>query len=139
MREHLLGRAVEAFGAYQSIELEDGAAAEALLAVFGSWPSFCEMEEGPALALKRQEFMAAYRQAVRRKTEARRLPGICESDGTYPGAELALRVWKGRIGRDGRVMVARDAGRLAGGDDGEKRTALPEAGTKGTGEGESGA
>lgn len=49
-------------GAYRSVRVEDGAAAMALSVVFGSWPEFCAAEDGPSLAMARQEFLAAYRQ-----------------------------------------------------------------------------
>lgn len=133
-----LGRAVEDVGAYMSLEIEDGAAAEALVAVFGSWPAFCEEDEGPGLALKRQEFMAAYRQAARRRTEARRLPGICEAGGSYPDGGDAKPLWFGQIAASGQVKLAREQARLTGGTDGE-RAALPETGTTGNNEGEAGA
>lgn len=135
-----LGRAAEEAGAYTSVEVEDGAAAEALLAVFGSWQAYCETDDGPGLALKRQEFLAHYRQAVRdgaRRT-ARRLPGMCEVSGQYPAtAELASRVWVARIGTGGTVAVRRDAqAALTEGEHGRReRIALPEGGVAEDGEG----
>lgn len=57
-----LCRAAERFGAYQHLIVHDHATSEALKCVFGNWGSFCEQcVEGPALAIKRQEFLAAYR------------------------------------------------------------------------------
>ena len=106
-----LGNAASAAGAYASIEVEDGAAAEALLAVFGSWPEFCELKEGPALALKRQEFLAFYRSARRTNAARRRLPGLCEASGSYPGDGLESRVFAATILRDGKVVPHRDRAR----------------------------
>jgi hypothetical protein len=72
-----LGEAASRIGAWQDIEIEDGCAAAALVAVFGSWPTFCQLEEGPALAQRRVEFLAAYRQARRvGSTPNRLLPGL---------------------------------------------------------------
>lgn len=104
-----LGNAASAAGAYGSVEVEDGAAAEALQAVFGSWPEFCACEDGPGLAIKRQEFLAAYRTA-RRRTGLRfvRLPGLCEASGKYPTDADATRVWIAKVAQDGTVTPARD-------------------------------
>lgn len=129
-----LGRAAEGVGAYTSLEVEDGAAAEALLAVFGSWPAFCAEDEGPGLALKRQEFMAAYRQAARVQRQRQRLAGICEAGGGYPGGGDVKPLWVGQIAEDGRVTLVREQGRLGGGAHGE-RAALPEAGAAESGQG----
>ena len=75
-----LTQAVSTVGAYSSVKIEDPAAARALLAVFGDWPSFCQMEEGPALAMKRQEFLAAYRAARLSSGTPVQLKGLCEMD-----------------------------------------------------------
>lgn len=106
-----LNAAASDVGAWASIDIEDGAAAEAVQMVFGSWPAFCEMEDGPALAIKRQEFMAAYRQAarVRRAVDAVRLPGLCAVAGTAPPLELASSTWVARVALTGHVQLHRDA------------------------------
>ena len=111
-------------GAYASVELQDGASAEALVAVFGSWPQFCAEEEGPGLATKRQEFLAAYRQERRLRKAPRRLAGFCEATGQYPADGGA--VWVVRIAGSA-VMVMRDTQRIGEGD-GYVRLALREAG-----------
>ena len=121
-----LNRAASRVGGWASLEVEDEAAAVALLNVFGSWPAFCEMEDGPALAQRRQEFLACYRRAMRRVThrraEPRRLPGICEQQsGVVPaGAEV------GRLTEGGDVLSRRAPRELAAGK-GVVRAALPEA------------
>jgi len=111
-----LARAAEKAGAYASLECEDHAAAEAVLQVFGSWPRYCEMEDGPALALARQEFLVAYRQARRtaRRHEGRAtlLFGLCQH-GPQAGAVARLRL-------TGEVEVA-----------GGARKALPAGGAHG--------
>lgn len=121
-----LSAAVSTVGSYASVDVEDPAAAEALLVVFGSWPEFCELPDGPALALKRQEFMAAYRQARRRNLRgARRLLGACESSGAYPVGAALGRVWTATVTLDGRVLATRDRPQLAASPD---RRALPRGG-----------
>lgn len=118
-------QAAREVGAWASLEVEDAAAAEALVTVFGSWPAYCDVDEGPALGMRRQEFLAAYRQA-RRQThnqpgaafECRRvLHGLCESDGDAapPGA-----TWMGYLHASGDVLISRRI------DDGTRRPALPE-------------
>lgn len=83
-----LSRAVEKFGSYMSIEIDDPAAAQAVADVFGSWPNLCSYDDGPGLALKRQEFLAAYRAARRSgRSGLVRLKGICEQSGTYSRTE----------------------------------------------------
>lgn len=73
-----LRRAAEEIGAYSTVKFDDGAVATALEIVFGSWPSFCSEEDGPAMYARRQEFMAAYRAARRRgDIPPRQLPGLC--------------------------------------------------------------
>lgn len=82
-----LTRAAREVGSYESLDVEDPAAAAALLHAFGSWAAFCETDDGPALTQKRQEFLAAYRQARRIHSPTRsRLPGRCESSGRYASA-----------------------------------------------------
>jgi hypothetical protein len=122
-----LAGAAETVGAWQSIEVEDGAAAEALLAAFGSWQAYCETEHGPALALKRQEFFAAYRQAVRTGAGRRpwkRLPGASEASGQAHAAG-GRHTWAARLTAHGLVEAVRDTPRLSGGGT-DGRAALPE-------------
>lgn len=79
-------QAASKVGAYQSVEFGDPVAAMALLQVFGSWPAWCEMEQGPELALKRQQFMALYRDIRRHGTAGTapiRLHGQLEGAGNY--------------------------------------------------------
>jgi len=99
-----LQRAAEQAGAWASVEVQDGSAARALLDVFGSWPSFCQMEDGPALALKRQEFLAAYRQARRNPRRGGKLVGLCESNGS-PGPDGLT--WTYRLNASGEVEAMR--------------------------------
>jgi hypothetical protein len=95
-----LTQAASGAGAYMSITVEDAAAADALVQVFGSWPAFCAAEDGPALAMRRQEFLAAYRDATRRLAPGgpwRPLAGLCELAGpNVPGA-----TWRALVGRQG--------------------------------------
>lgn len=56
-------RAAASVGAWRSIEVADPAAAEALVQACGGWPQFCSLEEGPATALARSAFLAAYKAA----------------------------------------------------------------------------
>lgn len=91
-------------GAYQSVEFDDPVAAAALLQVFGSWSNWCQQETGPELLVKRQQFLAAYRDIRRQQahgTEPVRLSGELEGAGNYkrlPG--LAA----GRITASGEVQ-----------------------------------
>lgn len=63
-------------GSYRPLLVEDGAAAEALVATFGSWPDYCALTE-IAVASRKAEFLAAYREAIRngRPAVARTLAG----------------------------------------------------------------
>lgn len=83
-----LERAAEDVGGWESVEFADPALAKALGDVFGSWPEFCQIEIGPELALKRQQFLAAYRDA-RRTTRPNAPPvkmnGLLAGQGTYTG------------------------------------------------------
>ena len=106
-------RAAADAGAYSSLEVEDGAAAEALLAVCGSWPEFCAVPEGPASAIKRQEFLAAYRRATARARPPRRLAGLLEAGGSHAAGPAAGCVWVARLGADGVVQARRDVVRDA--------------------------
>lgn len=63
-----LHRAASSVGAYGDLDCADPAVAQALLSVFGSWPAFCEQCSDIASAAwnsKKQEFLAAYREARR--------------------------------------------------------------------------
>jgi len=102
-------RAADDVGAWASVEIVDAAAAEALVAVFGSWPAFCAEEEGPTLGQRRAEFAAAYRAARRAlgpRAPSRRLPGLCEARGTYHGGPGVVR---GVIDVGGAVKALPDA------------------------------
>lgn len=104
-----LWRMASEVGAYSSVRIEDGAAAAALETVFSSWPSFCEQAiEGPAMHVKRQEFLAAYRAARRRvHPPVRRLAGLCEQADTHFGT--AARNWIGVLTSGGLVTAVRDS------------------------------
>ena len=75
--------AADKVGAYRSLKVEDGIAVEALERVIGGWPVFCELEEGPRLFTKRQEFIACYRDLQRQRGShgARVLLGLCAAPG----------------------------------------------------------
>lgn len=105
-----LSQAAERVGAWQNLYVDDPALAAAVDAVFGSWPEFCALADGPQLTLKRQEFIAAYKTA-RRFGEAlppRVLIGLCGP--TDP--EVAEHVWAGRIKLDGTIETKRDVAAL---------------------------
>lgn len=104
-----LEQAAASIGAYQSIEFEDPVAAAALVQVFGSWPQWCGMEAGPELALKRQQYLAAYRDLLRQETAGTdpvRLSGLLEATGKYQRLpQLAV----GRITAGGVVQSVTEA------------------------------
>ena len=105
-------RAAESIGAWQSLDVDDSAAATALTNVFGSWAKFCELEDGPQLAMMRQEFLAAYRTARRfepRSAGPVRLLGLCGE----PPKGVAAHTWIGRLSIDGAVEKTRVAASLA--------------------------
>lgn len=106
-----LRQAAEDVGAYASIEIDDACAARALLASFGTWPSFCEFEDGPALHTRRQEFIAAYADARRtpHPVSAVRMPGRCELTGEYRGGS---NVFVGRLLRSGKSEFVRDVPKI---------------------------
>lgn len=87
-------QAASSVGAYASVNVEDPCTARALVMVFGGWPQFCEVAgDNPATALKRQEFLAAYRDARRREQQEVtpiRLVGLCERGvvGRIPAGRL---------------------------------------------------
>lgn len=101
-------------GAYASIEVEDVAAADALVAVFGSWHAYCEQEDGPSMTQRRAEFLAAYKVSrlkqfdVRERVTARRLFGLLEAGGGYVPTPKSI---VGRLTMEGAVEKRRDAGR----------------------------
>lgn len=114
-----LQRAAAEVGAYATLDVEDGAAAYALAHVFGTWPEFCACPDGPSLAARRHEFVAAYKSASARGTASRRLVGLCA-----PGAPEDERVrvtWGARLLADGAIVPERERPRLA-------PPALPEKG-----------
>lgn len=101
-----LTRAAEAAGSWSDVVLEDKAAADAVMLVFGSWPAFCQMDEGPAMHARRQEFLAAYRNASRGRKGAQpavRLRGLCE-----PG-EAAGATWTALLTAGGEVRRVRES------------------------------
>lgn len=98
-------------GGYASLEVEDAAAAQALLDVFGSWHAYCEEEEGPAMAMKRKEFLAAYRRRLHSPDvpgKALRLFGRLESGGGYVPTSHSI---VGRITASGAIEKRPDAAR----------------------------
>lgn len=99
-----LERAAETVGAWASLEVSDPLAAEALRVAFGSWPQFCAFEDGPARSIKRQEFLAAYRDSARRPHPDHPvvLIGLCP-----PHPEAVGVTWQGRIGSGGVSTVER--------------------------------
>lgn len=123
-----LGRAAAEAGAYACVIFEDGAIAEALETVFGSWGGFCAQEEGPALGARRQEFLAAYRVARHRQRGERRLTGVLPP----PPPDAATHTWVARVALGGAVTIERDRPQLTSG---ATHAALPEARTETGGEG----
>lgn len=100
-------RAVSDVGAYESLAVDDSATAMALMTCVEDWPTFCAIEEGPALASIKGVFCAAYKQA-RRSLDVRpptRFAGLHEQQGHYLAG---ARVWIGRLLSDGRVEHERD-------------------------------
>lgn len=100
-------------GAYASLEVEDVAAAQALVDVFGSWHAYCEHEDGPAMTQRRAEFLAAYRAARAKHVHAEggkvpRLFGLLESGGNYTPTPRSI---VGRITAGGTVEKRHDAPR----------------------------
>jgi hypothetical protein len=128
-----LERAAESVGSYRSIELDDPAAADALVSVFGSWAAWCAAERGPEMHAKRQQFFAAYRDARRRFQQIAtrlggesgaiagtiRLAGLLEASGGY---ERRTSVDVGRITADGVVEVRQERPALAGRSDVKRLT-----------------
>lgn len=119
-------RAVRQVGAYSSLTVEDPATAAAVRLVFGSWPAVCELEEGPVLAQRRSEFLAAYRDARRRQavpTGDQRLQGLCEASGRYLRGR---QVHVGYLTADGVTGTRLDLPQLPGGGDGTVPAGLTE-------------
>lgn len=115
------GRAATVAGSWVSLDVDDGAAAQALVDTFGSWPEYCAVGEGPQLALKRQEFLAAYRQARRQAPPPRHLPGQCEAQGTLPDPATATSAWHCRLLAGGEVQWERGLPALAPAETGALR------------------
>lgn len=84
-----LTKAAGAVGAYRTLLLEDPVAADAVEQVFGGWPQFCaECGDGPGWGHRRQEFLAAYRQARRRLVTTRgHTAALVGIHGTAPDPE----------------------------------------------------
>lgn len=106
----LFERAAFDVGAYESIAVDDHCAATALLNVFGSWQGFCETEQGPEMALKRQQFIAAYRNA-RRETRVATAPkilhGVLNVSGTFEPKTIARLTAASEIVREDVSSVKR--------------------------------
>lgn len=121
-------RAAEDVGRYMDVLVDDACAADALLTVFGSWPAYCDVDEGPGLGARKAEFVAAYRQARRDYRIATpspvRLDGLCSLAGE---SSADGRTWVGRITADG-VETRRRTQALVGDADGHagEGPALPE-------------
>lgn len=76
----LLRKAMGQVGSYRSLIVDDPVLAEAIVAVFGSWPQACLTDLSPEMwASKRKEFGRVYRViADRGLLGGRYLAGICE-------------------------------------------------------------
>lgn len=105
-----LEHAATAIGAWQPCLIDDPAAALAVQRVFGSWPALCGTERGPAWLVKRQEFLAAYRDARRMEAAA---PAPVRFAGLV-GETPTARAWAGRLLIDGRVEYVADVQALPG-------------------------
>jgi hypothetical protein len=82
-------RAARQIGGYRSPAFEDGALAETLLAVFGSWENACWMDLSPEMwASKRKEFGRVYRVYQQRQVPARQLVGFVERDNLLRGFDV---------------------------------------------------
>lgn len=100
-----LGELASQAGAWTSIWFEDGAVAQALEMSVGSWPDYCLLTDGPGMAIRRQEFLAAYR-AARSMPGGRRprqLPGLCG----LPAADAGASVWCAMLASDGKILKGR--------------------------------
>lgn len=121
-----LCQAVESAGPWVSIVVEDACAAGALASVFGGWPQFTsQADDGPALTLRRAEFMAMYRtlrRLQRAKLAPARLIGLCEAQSPEmtDAQRQATLCW--RITDAGALEQQHDSPRLHG----HQQTGLPE-------------
>jgi hypothetical protein len=93
-------RAALSIGAWSSVLVEDVAAANALADVFGSWSAYCAEADQIAMASKRQQFLAAYRNHRRIQVSAEPvlLSGL-SIDGTGRGGTVGMISAVGKIVR----------------------------------------
>lgn len=122
-----LQRAASSVGAYAPLVVEDACAADAFVRVFGSWPAYCALED-IAVAAKRQEFLAAYRDSMR---TVQAIHVTRHLSGCLP--QPAGHTWVGRLGLNGRVTHETVVEALRGEVDGRPRL---ESGPWRLGEGE---
>lgn len=118
-----LERAAAQVGAYASLEIEDPCTAAALLATFGSWSAYCATEMGPDLLVKRQAFLAAFREARRRQpvgAQPLRVAGLLEAGGRDHRSPAS---WTARLTAGGDVVQERERPTLPGGEDVRRLTA----------------
>lgn len=116
-------RAAGQVGAWSPLVVDDVPAAEALTAVFGSWPAYCDSER-IAIATRRQEFVAAYRNHRRYN----RKPGPVVLHGLTGGCQ-AQGGWVGHMLKAGPIEHLIDTGQYRGLDgNANARPALREAG-----------
>lgn len=109
-----LTRAAEDVGGYRALAVEDQAAANALLATFGSWPEFCAYERGPELLVKRQAFLARYREELR-VSDGRGDPVVLR--GALPNATGEVGV----LAIDGSVSLRSDRSLTEGSENQRKQ------------------
>lgn len=86
-----LKTAMRSAGSYTSLIVDDPALAEAVLAIFNSWPEACLAELSPEMwANKRKEFGRVYRVMVDRAlVGSRYLPGLCEQQNGGRADQMA--------------------------------------------------
>ncbi len=91
-------RQAREFGGYSSPDFADGALAQALVAVFGSWEAACWEDFTPEMwVAKRKEFGRVYRvMRARGDGEARRLVGFFERQQTGLSGREALKIGDGQ-------------------------------------------
>lgn len=92
-----LRQAAADVGGWVSLEVEDARTAAALQASCGGWPQYCALEEGPEMATRRQEFLAAWRAAHAKGLRAVpgspvRLAGTLEARGGPVGGLSVARL-----------------------------------------------
>ena len=93
--------AMAVVGAYRSLVFDDAAIAEAVRMVFRSWSEACLLErDGPDHAVKRREFLAAYRAARQRS-----LPANAGYLGSLSEASHVSRGLSGASGEAGLVPL----------------------------------